>query len=45
MVVKIMVLILGTLNMRCRSIIGIQIGTKILATTEMSLKVVACADD
>ena len=34
-VVKIMVPFLGTLNIRCRTIIGIQKGTIILTTTHM----------
>ena len=38
MVVKIMVPFLGTLNIRCRTIIGIQKGTIILTTTHMGIQ-------
>ena len=40
-VVKIMVLFFGTLNIRCRIILGIQKGTIILKTTHVGLALAA----
>ena len=39
MVVKIMVPFLGTLNVRCRTIIGTQKGPIILTTTQMEKQI------